>query len=131
MGKPTERNKKGQFVPENGGGPGRPKHPPGFQALKTLTKKELVDVTNVLIKGDMDGLKRIKNDPKSPALLATIASVIVKMHATGDMDALDKLLSRIIGKVRDEVHHGGSIGGTHGSTVIVTLPSNGREVRKA
>ncbi len=42
--------------------------------------------------------------------------------------AISALLNRIIGKVRDEVLHGGAIGGNHGSTVIVTLPSNGREV---
>jgi hypothetical protein len=110
-------------------GPGRPKDPPGFRALKTLTKKELVDVGSVLIKGDMEGLRRIAHDPYAPALLSTIASVIIRIHATGDMDALDKLLTRIIGKPRDENAHGGSIGGTHGSTVIVKMPSNGREVQ--
>lgn len=109
-------------------GPGRPADPPGFRALKTLTKKELVDVTNVLIKGDMDGLRRLANDSHAPALLSTIASVMVRIHASGDMDAFDKLLNRIIGKPRDENAHGGSIGGNHGSTVIVKLPSNGREV---
>lgn len=109
---------------------GRPSDPPGFRRLANLTKTELVSVTNVLIKGDMEGLRRMANDPKAPALLSTIAAIMIRMHATGDMDAFDKLLNRIIGKVKDEVQHGGSIGGNYGSTVIVTLPSNGREVIK-
>lgn len=82
-----------------------------------------------MIKGDMQGLRNAVNDPTTPALVATIASIMIRMHATGDMDAFDKLLNRIIGKVRDEVQHGGSIGGNLGSTVVVTLPSNGREVK--
>lgn len=118
-----------QFKPGQSGHEGH-KLPPGFQRLKQLTKKELVDCTNVLIKGDMEGLRRIAQDPKSPALLSTIASIMCKMHERGDMQSFDMLLNRLIGKVKDEVQHGGSIGGTHGSTVIVTLPSNGREVRK-
>ncbi len=103
---------------------------PGFQPLKNLSKKELVDVGNILLKGDMIGLAELAEDPTAPPLLATFANILCTIHRRGDMQGFDMLLNRLIGKVREEVHHGGSIGGTHGSTVIVTLPTNGREAPK-
>lgn len=109
---------------------GRGKDIPGFKALANLTKKELADVSNVLIKGDMKGLRRIADDETAPAMLCLVASVMIKIYDRGDMQAFDMLLNRLIGKVKDELHHGGSIGGNSNGTVVVTLPSNGREVRK-
>lgn len=109
---------------------GNYKYPPGFKLLKNLTRAELVDVASVLLKGDMEGVRKAMNDPRSPPLIAALASVMVKIHERGDMHALDLLLNRIIGKVRDETHFSGAIGGTQGSTVIVNLPSNGREAKK-
>lgn len=103
---------------------------PGFKPLKNLTKKELVDVGSLLLKGDMAGLKILSEDETAPPLLSMFASILCTIHRRGDMQGFDMLLNRLIGKVPQDVHHGGAIGGTHGSTVIVTLPPNGREVRK-
>lgn len=122
--------RKGQWQKGQSGNPsGLERHPPGFRALRNLTKKELIDVGNVLIKGDMEGLRRVAEDEKSPALMAMIASICLTIYNSGDMKALDTLLNRLIGKVREDIHHGGSIGGVSGAQVVVTLPSNGKEAK--
>lgn len=116
------RWKKGQ----SGNPAGKPPDPPELKALKNLTKKELVDVANIIIKGNTDELLGLKDDPDASVLQVMIASIAVRVIKKGDMAALDILLNRLIGKVKDEVEHSGSM---NLPQVVVKLPSNGKEAK--
>lgn len=120
-----------RWKPGQSGNPaGRAPEPPELKALKNLTKKELVDIGNMVIKGDVVKLQKICDDQEESVLRVMIARVCMKVIAKGTMAELDILLNRLIGKVKDEVEHSGS--GLLGAApqVIVTLPSNGREAKK-
>lgn len=103
-------------------------HDPKLRAVRKLTRSELADVGALMVKGDVDALTKIRNDPKETALRAIIASVCLRALNDGDMRAFDVLLNRLIGKVKDEVVVGGDI--PSGAQIVVSLPSNGREVDK-
>lgn len=103
-------------------------HDPALKAIKNLTKQEMVDIGNLVVKSDMDGLRRVKDNPKATVLQVMIASVAIKIISKGDMSALDVLLNRLIGKVKDEVIHSGNVE-TNAPQIVVTLPSNGKEAK--
>lgn len=91
--------KKGQSGNPQGGRA----HNAEEKALKKLTKEELIEIGNIIVKGDMDQLKAIAKDPKASVIQVMIASVAAKTIAKGDMHALDILLNRLVGKVKDEI----------------------------
>lgn len=102
---------------------------PNMKKLRALSKAELVEVGNLLVKGDVTALRENARDPKATVLQTMLASVAVKIISKGDMGALNQLLDRLIGKVKDEVHHTGDV--IPGSRVtIIELPDNGRRAPK-
>jgi hypothetical protein len=111
-------------------GPGRKKgafHNYGLLELRKLTKKELSDVGGLMIKGDIDGLRKLSENTKAPALICIFAKILCRIYDEGDMHAFNVLLDRIIGRVQAD-QPVNPIGNDNG-IVIVNLPSNGREVR--
>lgn len=115
--------KKGQSGNPSGGRA----HDPALRMIRHLTKAELVEIGNLVIKNNMEELKKIGKDPNASVIKTMLAAVAVKIITKGDMHALDVLLNRLVGKVKDEVEHTGTL---HAPQVVVTLPSNGREVRE-
>lgn len=117
--------KKGQS-----GNPSGINEPKELRQVRMLTKKELAEVGNVIIHHNLDTLKNMPDDPTTSVLQAMVAAVAARVIQKGDMNALDLLLNRIVGKVREEVKHSGEIINPHPETrVVVMLPSNGREVK--
>jgi hypothetical protein len=112
--------KKGQSGNPNG----RPHDPPELKKLKNLTKAELVDVGNMVVKGDFEALKRLAKNPKATVLQRMLAAVAQKVIEKGDMHSLDILLNRMVGRVKEEVALTSNI-----PQVVVNLPSNGREAK--
>lgn len=98
-----------------------------MKKFKNLTKKELVDVGNLVIKGDLEALKAIAKRPGATVLQVMLSAVCVKVVQKGDMHSLDILLNRLVGKVKDDI----VVTGNTDARVIVSLPSNGREVKSA
>lgn len=115
--------KKGQ----SGNPKGRPPDALG-SALKRLTKDELEEIANIIIRGNRADLERIAKDPATSNIQALVASAVIKIMKTGDIYMLDTLLNRLIGKVKDTVHHTGD-GSIAPPTVIVKLPDNGRTAK--
>jgi hypothetical protein len=100
---------------------------PAVKHLKHLSKKEFIEVGNVIVKGTMQDIIDICQAPQDHSgLKCMVAAVVYKITRRGDMAALDTLLNRLIGKVKDEVHHTGD----NVPQIIVTLPSNGREAKR-
>lgn len=98
---------------------------PETRALRNLTKAELVDVGNLVIKGDFDTLKALARAPKATVLQRMLASVAVKIIDKGDMHSLDILLNRMVGRVKEEVTLTSNV-----PQVVVNLPANGREAKE-
>lgn len=115
--------KKGQSGNPHGGR----KHDPELKAVKNLTKKELVEIGNMIIKNDYSKILELSKNDNTPALKRALASVIVKIAERGDMTALDVLLNRLIGKVKDEILHQGDIMAP--PQIVLTMPDNGRSVK--
>lgn len=111
--------RKGQVLNPRGG----QVHDKDIKALRNLTKDELKEVGSLILKNNVEALKAIGKDPGASALKTMVASVVVRVIQKGDMYALDLLLDRLIGKVKEEIQHTG----LHAPQVIVTLPKNGRE----
>lgn len=93
--------------------------------LKNLTKVELVEVGNLIIKGSVSQLQRMAKAKEASVLAVMTAAICARVIEKGDYHAWNAILDRLIGKVKEELHHSGSIDGN--TRVIVTLPSNGRE----
>ena len=110
---------------ESGNPKGRPVSTPEQLRLTRLTKTELTEIGSYIVKGDKTELKKIVDDPTTSILKSWIASIAIKGIASGDMDALNKLLERIVGKVKEEVEVSGNA-----VSVVVGLPSNGSEKKK-
>lgn len=93
-----------QFKKGQSGNPlGGRAHDPVMRALKRLTKDELKEVGSLLLRGNLDALKEVSQDKKANVLKVMLASVCVRVMKQGDMHALDILLNRLVGKVKDEV----------------------------
>ena len=106
---------------------GGKKHNPELKAIKNLTQKELIDVSNMVLKGTMEELLDIREDSESTVLQRMLAAVAVRVMKKGDMHAMDILLNRMIGKVKDKIDVN-NLNSTP-ARVIVTMPSNGKEAK--
>lgn len=95
-------------------------HDPEIRKLRNLTKEEMIEVGSLVLKGSVEELKAIGKDPKASALKCMMAAVAVRTIQKGDPYALDVLLNRLIGKVKEEVKHTGLSPTTQ--SVVVTLP---------
>ena len=95
--------------------------------FRNLTKRELIHIGNLVVKGSYTQLNELAESKQATVLHLMLASVCNYIINTGNMITLDKLLDRLIGKVRDEIKL--ETEAVNPPQVIVTLPSNGREVR--
>ncbi len=96
-------------------------------AMKKLTKNELEDIATLIIKGDYKSLKKVAADENQSALKVMIAAVCVGIVNEQDMSALDKLLNRLIGKVKETVEVNNT--GNMPTTVMLNIPDNGRAAK--
>lgn len=111
--------KKGQSGNPNGRGPNILNN-----AMQKLTREELEDIANVIIKGKREDLKKVLEDKNSSVIKLMFASSVMRIMKEGDTDGLDKILNRLIGKVKDTLDVNGS--GLVPTTVVLKLPDNGR-----
>lgn len=93
------RFKKGEVANPLGGRA----HNPALKRLKNLTEDEMVEIGSMIVKGSIDELKAIGNNPKAGVLKMMMASVALNTIKKGDAHALEILLTRLIGKPKDRV----------------------------
>lgn len=92
------------FLPGQSGNPsGRPKVDPEIKKLRDLTKEQFKEIAEFIIQGDATTLREYKTRPGVTVLQQWIASVAITAIQRGDMASLDKLLDRLIGKVKEQV----------------------------
>ena len=85
-------------------------HNPAVKMIKKLSNDQIAELGAIILEGNPDKLKEIINNPKSTVLQVAICSVLVKAINKGDMAAINALLDRIVGKVKDVQSHEGSVG---------------------
>lgn len=104
----NEKNLRPPWKPGQSGNPsGRPKDPPGMSELRKLTRQTYKELVELMLLDKWDELAKIRANPKERPLKRLLASVLVQADRKGDIHALDKLLERVIGKVKEEVHVSG------------------------
>ena len=93
-------------------------HDPALRAVRFMTKDEMAEVGKLILDKDFQQLREMAdslkvNDGKKKnisVLKAMVASVAMRIISKGDMHALDILLNRLVGKVKDEVQLNGENG---------------------
>ena len=97
-----------------------------MRRLRELTKAELLEVGSLIVKSNHSVIDQIKKSPNASTLHKMIAAVADSVIKDKNVQAFSVLMDRLVGKVKEQVEHSGSIEGM--PQVIITLPSNGREV---
>ncbi len=93
-----------RFQPGQSGNPkGGAAHNADMKRLRILTKGEVAEIGTMILEGNREALQAIAQDNSASALKIWFASVAVKAINKGDMHALDIMLNRIIGKVKEEI----------------------------
>ena len=99
-------------------------HDPIKKMIKKLTTQELESVIDILLRRNREKMEFIVKDPQSSVLQIWICSIALHGIKRGDATALNALLDRCIGRVKDRVEVSGAPGGPQ---VVITLPANGYE----
>lgn len=92
------------FVKGKSGNPkGRPKATPENKSLRALTAFRFNEIVQKYLHSNIEDLKVIMKDKKTPALDMMLLSAILTAIRAGDLKTLNLILDRIIGKPRDVV----------------------------
>ncbi len=114
--------KKGQSGNPNGG----KLHNPEIKKLKNLTEAELIEVGNLIIQGTYEDLVMRAKAPNA-TVLTMMSCAIAQKAIKGDTNAYNAVLDRFVGKVKERSEVNATVTGK--ATVMVTMPSNGREAK--
>lgn len=105
MPKTTKHLKPHQFKPGQSGNPaGGQKHNPIAKALKNLTVESYRDIIKAACTGNVDYLRAMVKNPKMSALQVGVANALAKAIERGDVEVIERLVSRIVGKIPDEIN---------------------------
>ena len=97
-----------------------------LRRLKELTKDELYEVGSLIVKSPYSTIQVIEKSKDASTLHRMISAIARSVIDDGNVAAFNALMDRLVGKVKEQVEHSGSIEGM--PQVVITLPSNGREV---
>jgi hypothetical protein len=112
--------KKGQSGNPSGAAP----VPEDIKEARKLTNFEFERLANKYLFGTAADIEKASKDPNTPLIELLVGSVIHKGVLEGDERRLDFLLNRLVGKVKDEIKHTGSIASAPATVVI--LPAKDR-----
>jgi len=94
-----------QFKPGQTGNPeGARRHNPIAKALKNLTVEAYRDIIKAACCGNLDHLRAMVKNPKMSALQVGVAQALAKAIERGDVEVVERLVSRIVGKIPDEIN---------------------------
>lgn len=92
--------KKGQSGNPEGGRA----HNPAIKALGKLTLETYREVIELVLKGKLTDLKKMIEDPNTPAIQVGVATAFLKAIKNGDYNVIEQIASRIVGKIPDEIN---------------------------
>lgn len=115
----------GRWAKGQSGNPhGQPPHRE-LQAIRRLTRDQVAEIGSMLVRGEIDELKKVRDNERESALRRTLAKAVIKAFDEGDMVKLELILVRVIGKPKDDVE----ITHVSGPKVLVMLPPNVRDTK--
>lgn len=97
------RNEHAQFKPGASANPGAVPKNNGLRGQPKLTRAQLCEAANDLLTRTPSELQDVMRDKSSPMLDVMLSSVMIHIARTGDMQKLNSLLDRLIGKVKETV----------------------------
>lgn len=86
-------------------------HNAEVKRIRRMTHEEVAEIGSLILDGNLEKLMEVKVDRQASVLKIWMASVVVKSINKGDAHALDVLLNRITGKVKENIELTGSRGG--------------------
>lgn len=92
------------FKPGQSGNPGGVPLNPIAKALKELTVQTYREVIELVLTGNIDALKAMIKDQKTPAIQVGVATAFMKAIQTGDYGVIERIAERIVGKIPDEIN---------------------------
>jgi hypothetical protein len=103
------------WKPGQSGNPnGRIKISPEHRKLMELNKQIVAEIFSKYMGATKSQLEEARRHKDTPMFDQMVISTMLQAINKGDKGAFDFLLNRAVGKVKDEVHHTGSL---HGSLV--------------
>jgi predicted small secreted protein len=99
--RPGRRFKKGEVHNPLGAGA----HNKELRQVKALTQKEIAEVGSFILGNNLEALKAVRANPSSSVFKVWVCSVAITAINKGDAQALNVLLDRIVGKVKDVVEN--------------------------
>jgi hypothetical protein len=96
---------------------------PVLREIRRLSQTELALVGEAICKMTVPQIELMATQPDAPALHRMVGAICQRVLKNGDAIAFDKLMDRLVGKVKEKVEHSGNIG----QRIIINIPSNGRE----
>jgi hypothetical protein len=110
--------KKGNCANPKGAGA----HNKDLRIVRKLTQAEIAEVGGFILNNNLKALKETKKDPNSSVFKVWVCSVAEKAIYRGDAVALNVLLDRIVGKVKDKIEHIGLVAN------VPTSPEEAKEI---
>ena len=86
-------------------------HNPDLKRIRKLTQSEVAEIGSMILELNLKQLIDIKTETGAKALKVWIASIVARAISKGDAQALNALLDRIVGKVKDKIEMSGPDGG--------------------
>lgn len=102
MAKGKKTGGKNWVKGQSGNAMGPPKLAPAVKQFRKLTKEIVEEVGSLILEANESALYAVVHDTEASALKKWIASAALNGMQIGDMDTLDKLLNRLIGRVQDK-----------------------------
>jgi len=91
----------GSWKPGRSANPGGVPKDPIKIALREFTPESIKALFSEILKKDADEILALRQDQTQPVIVQMLASIATHAVYDGDMQRLDRLLDRIIGKVPD------------------------------
>jgi len=80
--------------------------------LKRLTNEELAEIGGILLRGDVEGLRKMSKAQKGvPVIKAWTAKIIITSYDKGDHGPWETVLNRFAGRIPQPIQHTGANGG--------------------
>lgn len=73
------------------------------RALKNLTLDTYREVIELVLTGNVDSLREMVANPKTPAIQVGVATAFMKAIKNGDYAVIERIAERIVGKIPDEL----------------------------
>lgn len=102
---------------ETGNPHGRPPISPIQRALRNLTLDTYREVIELVLTGNVEAVRAMIQDPKTPAIQVGVATAFMKAIKDGDYTVIERIAERIVGKIPDVVN----VNAINNSKVAVTV----------